>query len=267
MNDYPFLMEELAEKNPVFEKLRNPILRNSLGRMATIEKAASMGKENPLDLLLFITGRILTVTGKPVETVPPGKAVASEADKPMSDEQRREGLKALIRKLHDGADIGALQQESKNSLGSPGDISPSNQMIERACQENPGPKYISDQSDLGTDLFYLVICFALFNSCPSVDEQSDLASLISNHTHKYSLLYISDYETEDKPHYRERYEQRKLNTYGCFESSTAIYRHHLPNHFSELFSDWSKINERTVDSRTMNGNEIVIHQYLFLKIR
>ena len=144
-------------------------------------------------------------------------------------------------------------------------LDPSNQMIERACQENPGPKYISDQSDLGTDLFDLVICFALFNSCPSANEQSDLASLISNHTQWYSLLYISDYETEDNSHYRERYEQRKLNIFGCFESSTAIFRHHVPNHFCELFNNWSKIKERTVDSRTMNGNEIVVHQYLFQK--
>ena len=144
-------------------------------------------------------------------------------------------------------------------------LDPSISMIERACEENPGPKYVTDPNELGNDQFDLVMCFALFTSCPAIREQSDLVSLINQHTHRHSLLYISDYTTEDNPHYLERYEQRKLNTFGCFQSSTAIFRHHIPDHFSVLFEDWVKIKERTFDSRTMNGSEIVVHQYLYRK--
>lgn len=71
VQEYPFLIEALAERNPIFGKLKSPVLRNTLGRVATVAEAAAMGKENSLELLLFIAGRIMAATGDPVEITPP----------------------------------------------------------------------------------------------------------------------------------------------------------------------------------------------------
>lgn len=140
-------------------------------------------------------------------------------------------------------------------------------LIERAFRENPGASYASELHALVDKSFNLVLCFALFTSCPLDLEQSELMCLINNHTNEDACLYISDYETDDNPHYGVRYEQRELNVYGCFRSETAIFRHHESGHFDNLLSSWIKLEERTLSSKTLNGNEITIHQYLYRKRR
>ena len=70
-------------------------------------------------------------------------------------------------------------------------------LIERAMHENPGATYTSNFSDLSSRSFDLIICFALFTSCPSCDEQNELISQINGSTRDASLLYISDYEVQD----------------------------------------------------------------------
>jgi SAM-dependent methyltransferase len=138
-------------------------------------------------------------------------------------------------------------------------------LIERAIRENPGSLYTSNVDELMGKSFDLIFCFALFTSCPSAGEQSNLVSLINSLTKEKALLYISDYETDDNPDYNERYEQRELNIYGCFKSGTAIFRHHDAGHFDNLLLDWRRIEEKTLNSKTLNGNEIKIHQYLYTK--
>lgn len=140
-------------------------------------------------------------------------------------------------------------------------------LIERAYRENPGAFYTSDRHALLERSFDLVFCFALFTSCPLDHEQSELTSLINDYTQEDACLYISDYETGDNPHYGDRYEQRELNTYGCFRSATAIFRHHEPGYFDNLLSGWRKQKERVLSGKTLNGNGINIHQYLYRKGR
>jgi SAM-dependent methyltransferase len=141
----------------------------------------------------------------------------------------------------------------------------SKSLIKRAIHENPGASYTNSIEALTGKSFGLVLCFALFTSCPSVSGQSELAALIDEFTPGGALLYLSDYETDDNPHYNERYEEQELNTYGCFKSGTAIFRHHTAGHFDTLFSKWRKLRERTLMSKTLNGNQIRIHQYLYTK--
>lgn len=138
-------------------------------------------------------------------------------------------------------------------------------LIERAICENPGASYTTDLPTLENQLYDLVLCFALFTTCPSEEEQIELTSLIAKCTQRNALLYISDYETEDNPHYQERYAQCRLSTYGCFRSAAAIFRHHESGHFDDLLPAWRKINEQKIDGKTLNGNKITIHQYLYRK--
>lgn len=142
---------------------------------------------------------------------------------------------------------------------------PSSPMIKRAIQENPGAHYTHDETFLSGKSFDLILCFALFTSCPSSEEQYKLVSLIDSLSHYTSFLHISDYETTDNPEYQERYEQRKLDTYGCFSSGNAVFRHHEPGYFDNLLTNWKRIEERTLNSTTLNGNNIIIHQYYYRK--
>ena len=44
LKEYPFLLEYLAGYHPEFGKLTNPVLRRTMGRMATLDKAAQHGQ-------------------------------------------------------------------------------------------------------------------------------------------------------------------------------------------------------------------------------
>lgn len=122
VRQYPFLIDALATHNSAFEKLKNPILRQTLGRVATLEKAASMGKEDTLDLMLFIAGCIMSATGENLEIVPPTVQQPVAAKELLSDEQRMEALKEIILALHEGADLESLKKKFEQTVG---DISPS----------------------------------------------------------------------------------------------------------------------------------------------
>lgn len=138
-------------------------------------------------------------------------------------------------------------------------------LIERALKENPGAFYTCDPHALEGRQFGLVLCFALFTSCPVTRDQADLISWLNSLTPDGAFLYISDYETSDNPDYENRYNQRELGVYGCFRSGKGIFRHHESGHFDALLAGWFKVDERTLESTTLNGNAIRIHQYLYRK--
>ncbi len=51
LKEYPFLEDELIRINPKFKKLKNPVLRRTVTRIAGIKQAAIVGGMEPLDLL------------------------------------------------------------------------------------------------------------------------------------------------------------------------------------------------------------------------
>ena len=118
---YPFLINALAERNSTFEKLKNPLLRQTMGRVASVEKAAGLGNESVLALLLFIAGKIMATTGEAVAISPPAVHQSAGASSILSREQRLEKLKEIIRALHDGAEFSQLQEKFNKTVG---DISP-----------------------------------------------------------------------------------------------------------------------------------------------
>ncbi|MEO1389013.1 MAG: DUF1858 domain-containing protein [Cyanobacteria bacterium J06634_6] len=44
LDEYPQLQQVLIDLNPQFKKLRNPLLRKSIGRVVTLEQAAAIVK-------------------------------------------------------------------------------------------------------------------------------------------------------------------------------------------------------------------------------
>ena len=51
VKEHPALLEVLADYAPAFEKLRNPLLRRTVGRLATLAQAARLGEVDLADLL------------------------------------------------------------------------------------------------------------------------------------------------------------------------------------------------------------------------
>ena len=171
-----------------------------------------------------------------------------------------------IRVLDFGCGYGRLtpilnQMGFKNITG----YDASSALIKRANIENQNGSYTDNLDTLKGQYFDMVLCFALFTSCPAHNEQIEIVNQINHMTNKGSLLYISDYLMHDNPKYKQRYQEQELGILGCFRSSEAIFRHHNNGHFDKLFLSWKKLDEMIHISKTLNANPIIIHQYLYQK--
>ena len=52
LKEYPFLLDFLADYHPEFKKLTNPVLRRTVGRMATLDAVAAQA-DVPLNQLMI----------------------------------------------------------------------------------------------------------------------------------------------------------------------------------------------------------------------
>ena len=98
LKEYPFLLDFLAEYHPEFRKLTNPVLRKTVGRMATLDTVAQQG-DVPLNRL---TDDIATEVEKRTGTRPP---IADVADAETIDPARLEALHAIVKDLHAGKSV------------------------------------------------------------------------------------------------------------------------------------------------------------------
>ncbi len=98
LKEYPFLLDYLAGYHPEFKKLTNPVLRRTVGRMATLDTVAELGAV-PLNRLIDdIGGEIERQTG----SRPP---VADVADAQTIDPARLAELHAIVKDLHAGKSV------------------------------------------------------------------------------------------------------------------------------------------------------------------
>lgn len=98
LKEYPFLLDFLAGYHPEFKKLTNPVLRRTVGRMATLDTVAEMGNV-PLNVLTQdIAGEVERQTG----ARPP---IADVADAETIDPARLAELHAIVKDLHAGKTV------------------------------------------------------------------------------------------------------------------------------------------------------------------
>ncbi|NNG08100.1 MAG: DUF438 domain-containing protein [Desulfobacteraceae bacterium] len=108
LKEYPFLLEFFVNKSPTFSHLKNPIMRKTVGKIATLNQVASVGKIELDELLSEIAREVKEKTG---ETIRIKTDVSSEATDPLSDPKaREEALKGIIRDLHKGEDMENLKK-------------------------------------------------------------------------------------------------------------------------------------------------------------
>ena len=93
---YPFLEDYLVTVSAKFEMLKNRMARATIGRLATLATAASIGGLELSSLIEGIADEIERRTGTRPELDDSGEP------QPASREERVETLKAIIRDLHDG---------------------------------------------------------------------------------------------------------------------------------------------------------------------
>ena len=97
MPSYPFLKDFLIGLNPEFKMLDNPFLRKTVGKLASLGKAAMISGMDVKKLLDGVAGEIKRKTGE---------VVTLSYGEPGKDEQeaRIDTMKGIIKDLHAGKD-------------------------------------------------------------------------------------------------------------------------------------------------------------------
>jgi DUF438 domain-containing protein len=100
ITENPGLLEFLTGYAEEFKKLRNPVLRNTIGRVATLKEAAALANLAPEKLLADIRAEAGRLGGTPDNPGSPG----------VNDRAaRRAAMKSIIRDLHKGVDKEVLK--------------------------------------------------------------------------------------------------------------------------------------------------------------
>jgi DUF438 domain-containing protein len=92
IDQYPFLIEYMPTLSPAYEQLKNPIMRETMFRVATLKRVAANGGFTPEELIAKIEAEI--------------KRRSSQDTK----EERKEVLKGIIRDVHAGVDMEVLRK-------------------------------------------------------------------------------------------------------------------------------------------------------------
>lgn len=101
VDEHPFLIEFLGNYAQEFQMLRNPIMRRTVARFATLGKAAQMAQVDLDQFLRDIAEAIRKETGQAVD-VGAAAAAGEEDAEAAADADRIETLKQIIKELHEG---------------------------------------------------------------------------------------------------------------------------------------------------------------------
>lgn len=116
LKEYPFLLDFLADWNPGYARLRNPLLRKTVGRLATLKEVAAMGGVPVEELLAAVAAEVRMVTSRDVGGAPAANKEREETEMNQKKD-RKATLKRIIRELHSGRSVEELQPEFMEKLG------------------------------------------------------------------------------------------------------------------------------------------------------
>jgi DUF438 domain-containing protein len=108
LKQHPFLLDYLIRLSSKFENLKNPLMRKTIGKVATLEKAALIGGLKVEDMITGLKQEIGKHAGSAAESNAAGGAG------PADPEKRQEILKGIIKDLHDGEDMEVLKQRFRD---------------------------------------------------------------------------------------------------------------------------------------------------------
>jgi DUF438 domain-containing protein len=144
---YPFMKDALIKMDPHFKALDNPLLRKTLGRVATLSKVALVGGIDLTKLLTDIGREIKKQTG---EDIP----VEGEERPPVitEPEERIGALKKIIEDLHRGVEVKILKQRFLELIR---DVAPSEiaNMEQRLINEGMPEEEVKRLCDVHVEVF------------------------------------------------------------------------------------------------------------------
>ncbi|UCD79398.1 MAG: DUF438 domain-containing protein [Desulfobacterales bacterium] len=112
LKQYPFLLDYLITLSSKFENLKNPLMRKTIGKVATLEKAAMIGGLKVENLIAALRTEIDKQSSS--VTLPSESSQESKADNETDPRKRQEILKGIIRDLHDGEDMEVLKKRFRD---------------------------------------------------------------------------------------------------------------------------------------------------------
>ena len=148
LQEYPFLMEYLVSRSPKFKLLESAVMRKTLGKVATLAQAASIGGIDPGQLLKDIAAEINKRSGVDVVVRPEGGPGA-----PLKDaDARQEVLKGIMRDLHGGVEMSILKRRFHDLIK---DIDPSEiaKMEQRLMDEGMPESEVKRLCDVHVEVF------------------------------------------------------------------------------------------------------------------
>lgn len=148
LQEYPFLMEYLVARSPKFKLLQNVVMRKTMGKVATVAQAASIGGIDPGQLLSDIVEEIRKRTDTNVMI---GKEEGVVA--PLKDaDARQEVLKGIMRDLHGGVEMSILKRRFHELIK---DIDPSEiaKMEQRLMDEGMPESEVKRLCDVHVEVF------------------------------------------------------------------------------------------------------------------
>ena len=110
LKEYPFFLFFFVSLSPKFNGLKNPIMRKTIGKVATLSKVAGIGGLDPDDFLATLKAEINRQAGTAAtagESTPDGNVAGGVLSDP---EEKQAALKEIIKALHDGEDMAVLKQ-------------------------------------------------------------------------------------------------------------------------------------------------------------
>ena len=166
LDAYPFLLDYLLKKSPKFSKLKTPLMRKTLAKVASLSQAASMGDVDETELLFEIAGEIYKQSNDSVSIINPGgKQVVWTRP---NQEERLETFKKIVMRLHQGESVDAVRTAFHDLLK---DVSPAEigAMEQKLVAEGIAESDIKRLCELHVELF------------TSTMEQPELPELPSGH--------------------------------------------------------------------------------------
>ena len=152
LKEYPFLEDFLVKLSPKFKGLRNPIMRKTIGKVATLSKVAGIGGLNLDDFLAALTNEINRKKEKEAAEAA-STTSGNGADSALSDPgQKQAALKEIIKALHAGEDMAILKQRFSRLINGV-EASEIAKMEQALMEEGLPPEEIKRLCDVHVEIF------------------------------------------------------------------------------------------------------------------
>jgi hypothetical protein len=148
LKKYPFLLDFLAGLSPRFSKLKSPIMRKTIGKVASLRQVASFGDMPLGELLEKIQAEVKRVTKEDLKL----EIGEAEPEPIAAKEARLEVLKDIIRELHKG---GSLEEQKRRFAELVKDISPTeiSEMEQKLIEEGMPEEEVKRLCDVHVQVF------------------------------------------------------------------------------------------------------------------